>query len=737
MPKFEVPDGWTVQAFRFTLDPTEDQAKALARHFGARRKAYNWTVATLKADIQAWHASGTVTAKPSLRVLRKRWNTVKDDVCVNTETGVAWWPECSKEAYADGIAGAVEAYWNWQTSRAGKRAGKRVGFPRFKRKGRDQDRVSFTTGAMRVEPDRRHLTLPVIGTVRTHENTRRIERLIKAGRARVLAISVRRNGTRLDASVRVLVQRPQQPKVVHPGSRVGVDVGVRRLATVATADGTAIEQVENPRPLGAALRELRHVCRARSRCTKGSRRYRERTTQISRLHRRVNDVRTHHLHVLTTRLAQTHGRIVVEGLDATEMLRQKGLPGARARRRGLSDAALGTPRRHLSYKTVWYGSALVVADRWFPSLSVEPTVRPGLARQVAVKRGREAAQGCRTTPRRGASRVTTKDHSLATESPTLQQLGEFAVIDRLVRGRRQPATVLLGPGDDAALVSAGDGRTVVSTDMLVQDSHFRLDWSTPQDVGRKAIAQNAADIEAMGARATAFVVGFGAPAETPAAQASALVDGMWEEAGRIGAGIVGGDLVSCRQWVVSVTAIGDLDGRAPVLRSGAKAGSVLAVVGELGRSAAGYALWCNGIEDFAELRRRHLVPQPPYGHGAAAAAVGAQAMIDVSDGLLADLRHIAEASGVRIDLSAAALAADRDALTAAATALGTDPWPWVLSGGEDHALVACFVGPVPAGWRTIGRVLDGPARVLVDGEEWTGYAGWQSFGEPDNQGSLG
>lgn len=150
-----------------------------------------------------------------------------------------------KEAYADGIAGAVEAYWNWQTSRAGKRAGKRVGFPRFKRKGRDQDRVSFTTGAMRVEPDRRHLTLPVIGTVRTHENTRRIERLIKAGRARVLAISVRRNGTRLDASVRVLVQRPQQPKVVHPGSRVGVDVGVRRLATVATADGTAIEQVEN------------------------------------------------------------------------------------------------------------------------------------------------------------------------------------------------------------------------------------------------------------------------------------------------------------------------------------------------------------------------------------------------------------------------------------------------------------------------------------------------------------
>jgi putative transposase len=366
MARFEVPEGWCVQALRFTLDPTQDQARALGRHFGARRKAYNWAVATLKADIRAWHATGVDTAKPSLRVLRKRWNAVKDAVCVNAETGQVWWPECSKEAYADGIAGAVDAYWNWQRSRSGTRAGKRVGFPRFKRKGRDADRVCFTTGAMRVEPDRRHLTLPVIGCVRTHENTRRIERRIRAGRARVLAISVRRNGARLDASVRVCVQRPQQPGVALAGSRVGVDVGVRRLATVATSDGTVIEQVENPRPLDAALRGLRQLCRARSRCTKGSRRYRERTIQISRLHRRVNDVRTHHLHVLTTRLAKTHGRIVVEGLDAAGMLRQKGLPGARARRRGLSDAALGTPRRHLSYKAGWYGSQLVVADRWFP-----------------------------------------------------------------------------------------------------------------------------------------------------------------------------------------------------------------------------------------------------------------------------------------------------------------------------------------------------------------------------------
>lgn len=315
----------------------------------------------------------------------------------------------------------------------------------------------------------------------------------------------------------------------------------------------------------------------------------------------------------------------------------------------------------------------------------------------------------------------------AGKSPTLGQLGEFGVIDRLVRGHVQPDAVLLGPGDDAAVVSAADGRNVVSTDMLVADRHFRLDWSTPHDVGRKAIAQNAADIEAMGGRATAFVVGFGAPADTPTGDAAALVDGMWDEAARVGAGIVGGDLVSAPLWVVSVAVLGDLGGRAPVLRSGAKPGAAVAVAGELGRSAAGYSLWHKEIGGFDELRARHLVPAPPYGQGAVAAVAGAQAMIDISDGLVADLRHVADSSGAGIDLSTAALRPDRDALSAAAAAAGVDPWSWVLGGGEDHALVACFAGPVPSGWRVIGRVLDGPARVLVDGAEWQGYAGWQSF----------
>jgi thiamine-monophosphate kinase len=318
---------------------------------------------------------------------------------------------------------------------------------------------------------------------------------------------------------------------------------------------------------------------------------------------------------------------------------------------------------------------------------------------------------------------------MATDEPaeSLAGLGEFAVIDRLVSGRDQPPTVALGPGDDAAVVLAGDGRTVVSTDMLVEGRHFRLDWSTPHDVGRKAIAQNAADIEAMGARATAFVVAFAAPGDTPAAQVLELADGMWHEARLLGAGIAGGDLVSAPQWVISVTALGDLDGREPVRRCGAGPGDTLAVIGELGRSAAGYALWHNSIRGFDELRRRHLVPQPPYGQGRVAADAGATAMTDVSDGLLADLGHVAKASGVGIDVSTAALAADRDAVAGAAGAAGVDTWAWVLSGGEDHALVAAFPGAPPDGWRVIGRVLEGPAPVLVDGAEWEGNPGWQSY----------
>jgi putative transposase len=363
--RFGVPDGCSVQAFQFALDCTPEQAACVARQFGGRRYARNWAVRTLKSDIDTFRATGVPADKPSFFGLRARWNKAKHTECVDADTGEVWWPEISKEAFADGIRAAVDGYWNWHQSRSGKRAG--VGFPRFAKKGRDRDRVTFTTGAIRVEPDRRHVTLPRIGCVRVHENTRRLQRLLAQGRARILAVTVSRRGGRLIAAFRVLVQRPQRPGVADPDSRVGVDVGVRVLATVADSRGEVIERVPNPRPLETALKELRHLSRRKSRRSKGSRRYVDTTQQISRLHRRVADIRGYHIHALTTRLAKTHGEIVVEGLDAAALLRQKGLRGARARRRGLSDSALGEPRRQLVYKTRWYGSHLTVADRWYPS----------------------------------------------------------------------------------------------------------------------------------------------------------------------------------------------------------------------------------------------------------------------------------------------------------------------------------------------------------------------------------
>ncbi|WP_213931439.1 thiamine-phosphate kinase [Rhodococcus sp. B50] len=311
--------------------------------------------------------------------------------------------------------------------------------------------------------------------------------------------------------------------------------------------------------------------------------------------------------------------------------------------------------------------------------------------------------------------------------PTVSDIGEFPVIERAVRARRQPRSTLVGPGHDAAVVAAADGRIAISTDMLVEGRHFRLDWSSPQQVGRKAVAQNGADVAAVGARPTAFVVGLGCPPDTPVAVLDGISTGIGEAAEEIGAGVVGGDLVQAGQVIVSVTVLGELEGRPPLLRSTAQPGDVVALAGSTGRSAAGLALLLAGNREFPELVASHLVPAPPYVAGPAAAAAGAHACTDISDGLVADLGHICAASEVAIDLDAAALAPDTQ-LRKAGEALAADPWEWILTGGEDHALAACFPREValPDGWRPIGVVLEG-AGVTVDGKSRSGSGGWESF----------
>ena len=310
---------------------------------------------------------------------------------------------------------------------------------------------------------------------------------------------------------------------------------------------------------------------------------------------------------------------------------------------------------------------------------------------------------------------------------TVADVGEFGLIGRVTRGRRQPATTLIGPGDDAALVAAADARVVASTDVLVEGVHFRLDWSTPEHVGRKAIAVNMADIAAMGAVPTALLVGLACPRTTRSDVAEGLAAGMWQEAAKAGAGLVGGDVVTASEIVISVTALGDLQGRDPVTRGGAMPGDVLAVCGRLGWSAAGLAVLGRGFRSPVQVVGAYRVPEPPYEAGPQAALAGATSMIDVSDGLLADLGHLVEESNVAIDVRTDLLEIPQR-LVDVGTALGADPLHWVLTGGEDHALAATFPEPaaVPEGWHTIGTVTRGSA-VTVDGGAYEGGVGWQHF----------
>jgi thiamine-monophosphate kinase len=283
--------------------------------------------------------------------------------------------------------------------------------------------------------------------------------------------------------------------------------------------------------------------------------------------------------------------------------------------------------------------------------------------------------------------------------------GEFGLIRRLAGRFEMTPDVVLGSGDDGAVVEAPDGRVVVSTDLMVEGRHFRRDWSSGYDVGRKAAAANLADIVAMGARPTALVVGFAAPADLRVAWADALADGIRDECARVGATVVGGDVVASDAITVAITALGDLQGRAPLTRAGARPGDHVALVGLPGRAAAGLAHLTAGELDHP-LAEAHRRPEPDYATALAVARSGtATAMIDVSDGLLADAGHIAVASGVRIEIAAHQIPIADDLVDEPAVQ------DLIVSGGDDHCFVVTLSEADP-GLATIGRVVE-----LDPGEE--------------------
>lgn len=310
---------------------------------------------------------------------------------------------------------------------------------------------------------------------------------------------------------------------------------------------------------------------------------------------------------------------------------------------------------------------------------------------------------------------------------TLGTVGERGVLARIFPRLPAAASTVLGPGDDAAVIAAPDGRVVITTDMMVHGPDFRLAWSSASDLGWKAAASNLADVAAMGAVPTALVVALAAPADTLVGFLEEFADGLREgcEAMAPGCGVVGGDLSVSDTLTIAVTAFGDLEGRSPVTRSGARAGDIVAVSGVLGAAAEGlrllFALGDPNAATAAALKKTHpaqvaaqLRPRPPIADGTAAALAGATAMIDLSDGLAIDARRLAAASGVALAL--------------------TGVTPLELAGGEDHSLLATFPAgaELPGGFRAIGAVVAGEG-VLLDGHPvpesgWDPYVAWDGAG---------
>ncbi len=310
---------------------------------------------------------------------------------------------------------------------------------------------------------------------------------------------------------------------------------------------------------------------------------------------------------------------------------------------------------------------------------------------------------------------------------TVSTTGEFGLIARVTARLGVGPTCLLGPGDDAAVVVAPDNRVVVSTDVLVEGRHFRRDWSSASDVGHRAAAANMADIAAMGAVPTALLVALCAPRDLEVSWAEELADGLAAEAALAGACVVGGDVSASPTLTIAVTALGDLRGAEPVRRSGARPGDVVALSGRIGYAAAGYTVLSRGFRSPKVLVEAYRRPALRYAAGPAAGRLGATAMIDISDGLLADLGHVATASGVGIDVKRDVFVVPEQ-MRDAATALGVDPYTWILTGGDDHPLAATFPAAtvLPSDWTVIGAVAQGRG-VTVDGEPWAGATGWDHF----------
>ena len=350
----------THQAFRFALDPNDTQRCGLAAHAGAARFAFNWGLALVKDRLEVRKLDASVEIPWNLPALRRQWNRAKHNVA-------PWWAKNSKEAYSSGLDGLAGALGGLSDSKSAKRKGRRIGFPRFRKRRHCRATWRFTTGAIAVVDDR-HIRLPRIGVVRTAESTIKLATKLDAPSARVLSATISEQAGRWFVSFTCETERDDR-RPNGDGDVVGVDVGVSHLAVVAGADAEPTFTA-NPRPLITNRRKMTRLQRELSRRKPGSKRRAGTKARLAVCHRRIAAVRRDSMHKLTTDLAKTHGTIVVENLAVANMTtraKDKGRAAKAGLNRAILDAGFAELRGQLAYKCTWYGCRLVVVERTFPS----------------------------------------------------------------------------------------------------------------------------------------------------------------------------------------------------------------------------------------------------------------------------------------------------------------------------------------------------------------------------------
>ena len=381
--------------FKFCLDPNDEQRQVLARHAGASRLAFNQCLRMVKTALTQRETDPDTPVPWTGFDLINTFNGWKksedagrvftvdgDGVAETVVTGLPWRAAVCQQVFEEGAVDCGRALAAWLDSRTGKRKGKRVGFPRFKKKTSAVPSFRLRNkhpkegrSAIRVGDKHRprSITLPGIGQIGVHDDTRRVRRMLANGRAKILFATVTFHGGRWWVSL-TNEAAELHPARQHPersphdrGGWVGIDRGLSAFLVAATADGTEVARITDaPKALAVGMKRQRRLAKSLSRKRKGSQNRRDAAAKLGRHHHNVANVRRHFLHQVSNALVKTHGRLVIENLSVTGMLANHRLA------RAISDAGWTEFARQLKYKQAWCGGDLVVADRWYPSSRLCP-----------------------------------------------------------------------------------------------------------------------------------------------------------------------------------------------------------------------------------------------------------------------------------------------------------------------------------------------------------------------------